>query len=84
MREALKLATIAALLGIGACASSNKSATTQPMADAPINKYCAVNTSDEVDPKVFLMYQGKKIGFCCPDCVGMFQKDPETYMKTLK
>lgn len=67
-------------------ARSNSAPTTQPiMADAkPINKYCPINKEDEVDPKVTTVYKGKVIGFCCPDCIDEFKKDPEKYMKTMK
>ena len=29
-------------------------------------------------------YQGQRVYFCCPGCVGPFQKDPEKYLKKLK
>ncbi|HEY7089174.1 MAG TPA: YHS domain-containing protein [Tepidisphaeraceae bacterium] len=51
---------------------------------APINKFCAVNTKDEVDPAVTVEYNGKIVGFCCKDCIPTFKKDPEKYMKDLK
>lgn len=71
---------------------SNKAATptTGPAAtqasetQKPINKYCAVNRDEEVDPTVTYLYQGKVIGFCCDDCIPKFKKDPEKYMKDLK
>ena len=50
----------------------------------PINKYCAVDRDDPVDPKITYEYQGKIIGFCCEDCIPKFKKDPEKYMKDLK
>lgn len=57
--------------------------TTQPMA-APVNKYCAVENVNPVDPKVTVMYKGQVIGFCCSDCVKAFEADPEKYMAGLK
>lgn len=70
---------------------SNKAAmpTTAPATQAssaqqPINKYCAVNRDEEVDPSVTYLYQGKVIGFCCDDCIPKFKKDPAKYMKDLK
>lgn len=50
----------------------------------PINKYCAVEKEDEIDPAVTYLYQGKVIGFCCEDCVPKFKANPEKYMKDLK
>jgi YHS domain-containing protein len=49
-----------------------------------INKFCAVNTKDEVDPDVTVEYKGKIIGFCCKDCIPKFKAEPEKYMKDLK
>ena len=50
----------------------------------PINKYCAVEKDNEIDPAVTYLYQGKVIGFCCEDCVPKFKANPEKYMKDLK
>ena len=58
-------------------------AATQPDAK-PVNKFCAVDRDNEVDPKVTTVYKGKVIGFCCRDCIKDFQKDPEKYVKDLK
>jgi YHS domain-containing protein len=63
--------------------------TTAPATQAsatlkPINKYCAVNRDEEIDPTVTTVYNGKVIGFCCDDCIPKFKKDPEKYMKDLK
>ena len=58
-------------------------ATTQ--AAKAINKFCAVEQDNPIDPKVpTYTYNGKVIGFCCEDCLPTFKKNPEKYMKTLK
>ncbi len=81
----LILAIIA--VGLAGC-HSNSSATaqsdTQMTAGKPINKYCPVNRGDEIDPNVTTVYKGKTIGFCCPDCVDIFKKDPDKYLAGLK
>ena len=51
-------------------------ATTAVAAGDTINEYCAVNPADKVNPQYFTIYQGKKVGFCCPDCKEAFDKDP--------
>jgi YHS domain-containing protein len=57
--------------------------TTKPA--VAINKFCAVDSDNPVDPSVpTVTYKGKVIGFCCEDCIPKFNKDPEFYMKTLK
>jgi YHS domain-containing protein len=68
---------------IASAPTATAAPTTQASAKA-INKYCAVDREDEVDPAVTYLYQGKVIGFCCEDCVPKFKKDPEKYMKVLK
>ncbi|MDB5289548.1 MAG: hypothetical protein JWL69_789 [Phycisphaerales bacterium] len=63
-------------------------AATQPAATQPakpINKFCAIDKENPVDPTVpTVTYKGKVIGFCCEDCAPKFKKDPEYYMKDLK
>jgi YHS domain-containing protein len=36
-----------------------------------------------VNKEIFVEYKGKKVYFCCPSCVGEFQKDPEKYISKL-
>jgi hypothetical protein len=48
------------------------------------NKYCAVQSDHEIDPKVTVASNGKTIGFCCKDCIETFEKDPAKYLATLK
>jgi YHS domain-containing protein len=50
----------------------------------PVNKFCAVNPDDAVDPTVTTVYQGKVIGFCCEDCQKKFDLDPKAYVAKLK
>jgi YHS domain-containing protein len=53
--------------------------------DKPVNKFCAVQQENPIDAKGgTYLYKGKTIGFCCPDCIDDFKKDPEKYMATLK
>jgi len=48
------------------------------------NKNCAVNQTEEIDKKTYYIYEGKKIGFCCPDCIDDFKKEPQKYLATMK
>lgn len=69
-------------------APAQKTPATRPadtQSAAPINRFCAVETENPVDPDVpTVTYQGKVIGFCCEDCIPTFKKDPAKYMKNLK
>ena len=60
--------------------SADKAPTTKP-----INQFCAVEQDNKIDPKGgTYVYKDKVIGFCCPDCIDTFKKDPEKYMATIK
>ena len=76
------------LVGLAAYATKAGGPTTapatQPSGGTPVNKFCAVEHADEIDPKVTVEYKGKTIGFCCKDCIPKFQADPDKYMATLK
>jgi len=35
----------------------------------------------EINREVFIDYRGKRIYFCCPDCINKFKADPAMYLK---
>lgn len=47
------------------------------------NKVCPV-MGHPVDPDVSIVYQGKRIYFCCPGCDKKFLEDPEKYIRILE
>lgn len=75
-------AGLAGALAMGDDSDKPGPATTQ--SSQMVNKNCAVNQDEPVDPEVFVMYKGQKVGFCCKDCIADFNKDPEKYLKTMK
>ena len=68
-------------------AADQKPAATQPSspaAAAAVNKKCPVS-GDDVDPKAkTLVYKGKTVGFCCNDCIDLFNKNPDKYADKIK
>lgn len=36
-----------------------------------------------IDKNIFVEYQGKKVYFCCKDCLATFNADPEKYISKL-
>ena len=90
----LALALCATLLAIATLSRNQKlvaspataPATTQAANDGPpVNKFCAVEGGkNKVDPTVFVIYKGQKIGFCCEDCIKDFNKDPDKYVASMK
>ncbi|MFO0828312.1 MAG: c-type cytochrome domain-containing protein [Phycisphaerales bacterium] len=49
----------------------------------PINTVCPVSGAP-IDPKYTILYDGKVIGFCCPNCPKKFWEDPEAYLAKIK
>jgi YHS domain-containing protein len=97
MKKVASILSLAMLAGVTAFVSAEDKtpATSQPAtapatteaapANGAINKFCAVETDNKIDPKgKTYTYNGKVIGFCCPDCIDDFKKDPEKYMAKLK
>ena len=53
-------------------------------ARGPVNKKCPIS-GDDVNPKgKTVQYKGKTVGFCCDDCVGLFNKNPDKYADKIK
>ncbi len=48
----------------------------------PINTVCPV-TGKALDPAYQIVFRGKVIGFCCPNCPGQFWADPAKYESKL-
>jgi YHS domain-containing protein len=80
----LTLALGAAAVFAGDGKDAEKSADKAPTTK-PINQFCAVEQENKIDPKGgTYVYKDKVIGFCCPDCIDEFKKDPEKYMAKIK
>lgn len=48
----------------------------------PINTTCPVSGSP-VDPAHVVIYKGKTVGFCCPNCPRTFEADPTPFLAAL-
>ena len=91
MRAFLLTFSVVLMLGVGgvrvtaaekpAEKPADKPAATQP---TPVNKKCPVSGED-VDAKgKTVQYKGKTVGFCCDDCIEMFNKNPDKYADKIK
>jgi len=71
---ALALAAVGILAGCGeqAAAPQGKAQATCPV------------MGEKIDKKIFADYEGKRVYFCCPDCVKTFNKEPQKYVKKLE
>lgn len=54
-----------------------------PASLEPINKVCPI-TGNPINPKYLVVYEGKVIGFCCPNCPKEFWANPEACLAALK
>lgn len=54
-----------------------------PTALTPINATCPVSGSP-VNPKYAVVFEGKIVGFCCPNCPKEFWADPPSFAEKLK
>lgn len=83
------LGLVAATSTAGPTTAPSTQPSTQPSAQDVkqmnfANKNCAVNQTEEIDKKTSYVFEGKKIGFCCPDCIDDFKKDPQKYLASMK
>ncbi len=53
-------------------------------ADQPKPQTVCPVLGGNIDKKVYIDYQGKRIYFCCQGCDAEFRKDPEKYMKKIQ
>jgi YHS domain-containing protein len=78
------LATVGLLLAGCAGNSAEPSAAkdapvpdTEPMQTAQVN--CPV-MGDPIDSEVFTEHNGKRVYFCCKDCIAKFRANPDKYL----
>jgi len=45
-------------------------------------KICPV-MGGAINNDIFIEYKGKKVYFCCPECIDKFEKKPEKYLDKL-
>jgi len=78
----LAIAVPYAVAGCGACPT--KKAVAKGQDEGIINSTCPVmGSAVKKNTPYKVEYQGKTIGFCCPSCIGMFNKNPEKYTAKL-
>jgi len=68
----LGLVLALSVAGAGLAAGSTQAQAVCPVLGGKINK------------DVYADYQGKRVYFCCPGCVGPFNQNPEKYLKKLE
>ena len=54
----------------------------RPMASNP-QVACAVQ-GGKINKDLYVDYQGQRIYFCCPQCIPIFKKNPEAYLRKMQ
>ncbi len=58
-----------------------------PLIDEPLaggqQVTCPVQ-HDKVNKDLYVDYKGQRIYFCCKECIPIFNKDPEAYLKRMQ
>lgn len=65
-----------ALLFLVACSPAEPAPTSQPSKPAVVlaNKMCPVMPEHAAGTDAVVEFEGKKVGFCCPDCIETWNK----------
>lgn len=38
----------------------------------------------KINKALYVDYQGQRVYFCCPECIPIFKKNPEAYLKKMR
>lgn len=38
----------------------------------------------KINQELYVDYQGQRVYFCCPECIPIFKKNPEAYLKKMR
>jgi len=63
-------------------AAARKEIAEREQRNKPINDKCPVAGTD-VNPKFFVLHEGKRVAFCCGKCKAKFEKDPAKFASKL-
>jgi YHS domain-containing protein len=77
-----RVARLAVLVGLAVVAAWAISAPAAS-ADVPAGARCPVMTDKAANPEYSLVYQGRRIEFCCQSCVDAFKANPRKYLANL-
>jgi len=53
-----------------------------PSASAVAHQTCPV-MGGKAKPDVYAQYEGRRVLFCCPSCIAVFEKNPEKHLDKL-
>ena len=63
-------------------AAAKKEIAEREERNKPVNEKCPVSGTD-VDPKFFVVHEGRRVAFCCGKCKAKFEKDPAKFAAKL-
>ncbi len=78
-----------AIIPLAGCNDAREPATDEEEVEAVVDaienqQFCPVMEDNEINKDIYVDHEGKRVYFCCPGCVQVFQADPDTYMERLK
>ena len=82
-RVVCALCVALALAAVGILAGCDQKAAAPEAPQGKAQATCPV-MGGAIDKAVFADYEGKRVYFCCPDCVKTFNKEPQKYIKKLE
>lgn len=81
-----KLITVILALVLAFSVAGAGWAAPPPMTDIPAGKSqvaCPVQ-GGKINKEIYADYKGQRIYFCCPECIPIFKKNPEAYLKKME
>jgi len=58
-----------------------------PMIDQPLagkSQIACPVQGGKINKDLYVDYQGQRISFCCAECIPIFKKNPEAYLKKMR
>jgi YHS domain-containing protein len=81
--DMMKKVIIVVLVLVLALAVAGPGLAASPATAGQAQEVCPV-LGGKINKGLCADYQGQRVYFCCPGCVGPFQKDPEKYLQKMK
>ena len=82
----LILAVVLAFMTVGAGLAADPTAGLMDKSGPLVGKQqtaCPVQHG-RINKELYADYQGQRVYFCCPECIPIFKKNPEAYLKRME
>lgn len=79
----LTLALAVSVAGVGLAGEPTQGLMDRPGPLRTQQTACPVQ-GGKINKELYADYQGQRVYFCCPACIGIFKQDPEKYLKKME